>query len=382
MLKRIAIISFSLTFILSMVVFSFAQDAPVEGETEPTVVEETSPVSPVAVEETTSEVEPISEETTPVVTEGDAAKQVDSVDKLKEPKPLVVAKSYNDGDKTYVNSSVKFKLSSSDNVELDKIEYQIDTSEAKKYEAPFAIETEGKHVIKYNGFDKSGNKENQKSLEVIVDNTTPEIVVNSIKMAKKIGAFNYVTKKMKFIVKVTDASSGVSNVEYTLDGVSSKYLSAFMLSGNNEVTLKLKAIDNVLNTTENFSFLMRGEDGKPVTVKVGPEGIVLKLDNEAPVVTIEKDKEFVAGTKKNVVTDDTTFTLKSEDAGSGVRGICVRIDGKGEFAPYLKPIKFTTNGDHIIEARSADKMGNMSKVTSISVYVDTISPKTTLETVE
>ena len=378
MLKKIAVLSFSFAMIMSLVVFAFAQDAPVDGETEPTVTEETSPVSPVVTEET----EPVAEETTPAIVEDDAAKQVDNVDKLKEPKPLVVAKSYNDGNKTYVNSSVKFKLSSSDNVELDKIEYQIGSTEVKIYEAPFSIEAEGKHIIKYNGLDKSGNKENQKSLEVIIDNTTPEITVNSSKLAKRIGEFNYATKNMKFIVKVSDSSSGVNNVEYSLDGSTNKYLSAFTLSGNNEVTLKLKAVDNVLNTTENYSFLMLGEDGKPVTIKAGPEGLVFKLDNEAPVVTIEKDKEFVAGTKKNVVTVDTTFTLKSEDAGSGVRGICVRIDGKGEFAPYLKPIKFSTNGDHIIEARSADKMGNMSKVTTMSVYVDTVAPKTTLETVE
>ena len=389
MFKRIIIFSFSFAIILSLGVFATAQDKPVEVETEPTVIEEQEvPVvveekvkeETSAVEETESTV--IEEKEAVAVEEEEAAKQVENVQKIDEPKPLVKAKSYSDGDKVFVNSSVKFKLSSVDNLEVDKIQYQINSSEIKSYETPFVIEDEGKHLIKYFGLDKSGNKENEKNFEVVVDNTAPAITVNTTKPVRKIGGVNYITKNMKFIIKTLDASSGVASVEYSINGNSNKYLSAFMISEKDEVELSVKAVDNVLNLNEKFSFRLLDENGKLEIVKVESGSIKFKMDNEAPAVEISKSKEFVTGKKKNVVTDDTIFSITAKDNASGVKGVCVRIDGKGEFAPYVNPIKFATNGNHVIETRSVDKMGNVSKVVSLSVYVDTVAPKTKMETVE
>ncbi|MGL4369637.1 MAG: OmpL47-type beta-barrel domain-containing protein, partial [Spirochaetota bacterium] len=66
---------------------------------------------------------------------------------------------------------------------------------------------------------------------------------------------------------------------------------------------------------------------------------------------------------------------------SGVKMIMVRADGKGDFVPYEKEVFFTTNGDHYIEAKAIDAVGNVSDTVILSVYVDVIPPKTSVETV-
>ncbi len=87
------------------------------------------------------------------------------------------AKTYFDGVTTYANSKVLFKLTTKDNVMTDKIEYRIDDAALALYQNPFAIDAEGKHIITFFGTDKLGNKEDEKTFRITIDNTAPDIMV-------------------------------------------------------------------------------------------------------------------------------------------------------------------------------------------------------------
>jgi hypothetical protein len=61
--------------------------------------------------------------------------------------------------------------------------------------------------------------------------------------------------------------------------------------------------------------------------------------------------------------------------------LLVKIDEKGEFVPYTKEIQFNTNGEHTIEAKSIDKVGNVSSIATYTVFVDTLPPDSKIDAV-
>jgi hypothetical protein len=124
---------------------------------------------------------------------------------------------------------------------------------------------------------------------------------------------------------------------------------------------------------------MVDETGKEVEFKDG--SMKLLCDNTPPAVTIKPDKELMQKSGKNLANIDVKYTVAATDNDSGVAGIFVRLDEKGDFVPYTKEIVFTSNGDHVIEAKAVDKVGNVSPVVVYSVIVDSIPPETKIEAV-
>jgi large repetitive protein len=291
------------------------------------------------------------------------------------------AKTYTDGKTLFVNSKVQFRLLSSDDFAMDKIEYKIDEAAVNVYGNPFSIETEGPHSIKYYGIDKVGNKEADKTYNVVVDNTGPSIVVTSSAPVKKIGDKVYFAKTTLFCISANDALSGVNKIEYSTDGTTyQEYAAPFAMPVKDIIDLKIRSIDNVDNMTEQFAFRVYDETGKEVELKDATAKLV--TDDTAPVVAIKADKELKQINSYNVASTDVKYTVNATDEGSGVAEILYRLDGKGEFIPYTGEIQFLKNGKHQIDAKATDKMGNVSNIVSFTVYVDILPPVSSIETVE
>ncbi len=106
--------------------------------------------------------------------------------------------------------------------QVKEIEYSIDNSEFHKgYE--FQINSHGKHIIKYRAIDNVNNKEELKSIEVIVDEKPPEIyVVHSTKsMGKRLKNGEYYPvypANSTLFLGATDEISGVSEFIYSVNG--------------------------------------------------------------------------------------------------------------------------------------------------------------------
>ncbi len=291
------------------------------------------------------------------------------------------AKAYSDGKTIFVNSKVQFKLTATDDLAIDKIEYRIDDAAAQTYQSPFSIDKEGYHTIKYDGIDKAGNKEAEKTYNVAVDNTGPAIVVTTDLPVKKIGDKVYYQKNVMFSINTSDALSGVNKVEYSTDGTNfQEYAAPFAIPPKGDINLKIKATDNVNNITEQFTFRVVDDAGNEVEMK----DAVVKMvtDETAPVVEIKSDKELKKIENQNVASTDVKYTIAAKDDESGVAVVYYRVDGRGEFVPYKNEIQFLNNGKHQIDAKAIDKAGNMSTITSFTVYVDILPPNSLIETLD
>ncbi len=291
------------------------------------------------------------------------------------------AKAYSDGKTIFVNSKVQFKLTATDDLAIDKIEYKIDDAAAQTYQNPFALDKEGYHTIKYAGVDKAGNREAEKTYNVAVDNTGPGIIVTTSLPVKKIGDKVYYQKNVLFSINTNDALSGVNKVEYATDGTTfQEYLAPFSIPPKGDINLKIRATDNVSNVTEQFTFRVVDDAGNEVEMK----DAVVKMvtDETAPVVEIKSDKELKKIDNQNVASTDFKYTIAAKDDESGVAVIYYRVDGNGDFIPYKNEVQFFNNGKHQIDAKAVDKAGNMSPITSFTVYVDILPPNSLIETVE
>ncbi len=358
MFKRLFIISISMMIGMMFNGTAFTQDDP--STTEPVVAEDVADESTPGLVDETKKTGPSSE--------GSATTLAST------------AKSFTNGKTTFVNSKVRFKLTADDDLAIEKIEYKINDGAEVLYQEPFSIASEGYHTIRYFGTDKAGNKEPIKAYTVAVDNTGPVTVVTTDAPVKKIGDKVYYPKNVLFSITTNDALSGVGKVEYSTDGSAySEYVAPFSISSEGLVNFKIRAIDNVANQTEIFSFRVLDETGN--MIEMSNASMQMATDNTPPTLSIKPDKELKVIESYNVASSDVQYSILAEDGDSGVAAIFYRIDGKGDFTPYKDAIVFLTNGRHQIDARAIDKVGNQSGIVTFTVYVDILPPKSLIESV-
>ena len=290
------------------------------------------------------------------------------------------AKQYSDGVNTYVNSKALFRLTSRDNFLSDKVVYKIDGGAETAYDKEFELTAEGKHTVSYFGVDKIGNKEDEKSFSVTVDNTAPEVTVSPKFPIYSANGKLYISKQFTFNIAATDALAGVEKVTYTVNGKDFvDYATAFSIYTDGDLTFAAGSLDNVGNKSAKFKIKMRDDQGKETVEE--KESIQLFADNIAPAVTIAADKTLTPVNGKNIASKEFKYAVTAADKESGVKMIMVRADGRGDFVPYEKEVFFNTNGDHYIEAKAIDAVGNVSDTVILSVYVDVVPPKTAIETI-
>lgn len=365
MLKKFSIVFLCLLIGVFLGTPSFSQDEPADDQDTVEMNEESSEIS--------DDAESVEEESKTAETEAETGEET-------TPKTAAIkAKSYFDGVNTYVNSKVMFKLSSSDNFLTDRVIYKIDGGSEIIYDKEFNITAEGAHAIEYFGVDKIGNRENGKIFNVIVDDTSPELIVATKMPIAFVNEKYYVSKHNTFTVNAVDTSSQVNNIKYSSNGTDYiSYATSFNFFVDGEVELKVQAEDNVTNVTNKFKIKLSDASGQ--TSVVDKESLKLFVDNAAPTVSIAADKEFVLHNGKNLASKDFKYKVSAADNESGVNMILIRIDGKGDFIQYEKEIEFYTNGEHFIEAKAIDLVGNVSNTVIQSVFVDFIPPKSTILT--
>ena len=88
--------------------------------------------------------------------------------------------------------------------------YKIDSGPWNEYTTPFVISADGQHTVSYYSDDIAGNVETEKSVSFKIDQTVPTITLTK----EQIDLFD-----VKFIAQVSDETSGIDRVEFSLDGV-------------------------------------------------------------------------------------------------------------------------------------------------------------------
>ena len=349
MLKKLLIISFCFVVGVVFSTLSFSQDDP-------------AATDPAAVEDTTTD-----KAAGDTGTEGGTATGPE-------------AKTYYNGENTYVNSSVQFKLQAKDNIALDKIFYRVDNNEIQEYQNPFTIANEGIHNVSYYGVDKIGNQEEAKVYQIVVDTTAPDVAITANTPVVKANGKIFISKNFNFAINSVDRLSGVNKVEYSLNGETKEYVAPFSIASEGEVELKVKAIDNVNNATENYVIRLVDPNGNEEVLTGATNKFA--VDNASPTVQITPSEALKkSANDKNIASIGVKYAVAATDNDSGIASIQIRIDGQGDFVTYINEIRFKTNGEHTIEAKALDRVGNVSDVQTLAVFVDVVAPESRLETI-
>lgn len=259
--------------------------------------------------------------------------------------------------KTYATKDTIFTLSATDNLSgVALIEYRLDNGAWQSY-SPFTINAEGSHFVEYRSKDNVGNQELTKSLSIIVDSTPPstEISIGEPKYIDSSGAL-YVTKDTIFTLGASDNLSGISVTEYNINTGEWTLYAQFKLNAEGMHTIYYRSKDNVGNTE---------------TEKV----LTAVIDNTPPSseITIGVPK-YIDQSGKAYATKDAVFTITATDSASGVAKAEYRLDN-GVWMTYA-PFSIPSEGDHTIEYRSTDNVGNVEAFKALKIIIDNSAPST------
>ncbi|MDX1959837.1 MAG: hypothetical protein SFU98_14800 [Leptospiraceae bacterium] len=265
----------------------------------------------------------------------------------------------------YVSSKTTFELISQDDLSLvDFVEYKVNDSEYVKYTGPVSIGKEGPATITYRAVDKVGNKENAQVLNIIVDNTPPVASLKPVEPLYLEKANQYASTKNTYVINAEDSSSGVKEIFYTIDNEPKQKFAGqpIKLEKPGFHVINYYAVDNAGNVSPEQTFLVN-------------------VDGTKPTVDILESIPYVKVNEKTFARKDTTFKVAAKDAESGIAKILVKVDNSPEFVPYVEDLAFTTSGEHSIEAKAIDNVGNESDVKKVTFLYDVKAPQTSIKAV-
>jgi hypothetical protein len=263
----------------------------------------------------------------------------------------------------YVSSKTTFELLSKDDLSLvDYVEYKLNDGEYMKYTSPVVIAKEGPATITYRAIDKVGNKENAQVLNVIVDNTPPTVNLKAVESLYSDKSNQYASTKNTYVINAEDNAAGVKEISYSIDNEpKQKYTGqAIKLEKSGFHVITYSAVDNSGNVSVDQTYLVNVDSGKPT-------------------VEITESIPYVKVNEKTFARKDTTFKVTAKDGESGISKILIKIDAATEFVPYVEDIAFNTSGEHTIEAKSVDNVGNESDPKKITFLYDIKPPETSIK---
>jgi len=286
-------------------------------------------------------------------TSGDAVNEV--VEKITED-------SSNSKSSLYVNFKTIFELIPTDDLStVDYVEYKINDSDYIRYTGPIQLSKEGSTTIAYRSVDRVGNRENPSLIFLVVDNTPPVCTLRpseSLFMEKGSG---YASTKNSYSISAEDFSSGVREILYSVDnGEKVKYSGPIKLEKGGFHSISYYGIDNANNAGVEISY-------------------AVNVDETKPTVEIIESLPYVKVGDKLFARKGTKFKLTARDAESGVAKILYKRDSETEYTAYVEDIAFETSGEHTIEAKAIDNVGNESEIKKIVFYYDNQAPKTTIK---
>src|SRR5205807_1188086 len=92
--------------------------------------------------------------------------------------------------------------------------YRVDGGGWTLFTGPFAL-AEGRHQVDYYAVDLAGNVEAFRSVEIAIDTTPP---TTSASLSGTAGENGWYVSDVTVILNASDATSGVANVTYRVDG--------------------------------------------------------------------------------------------------------------------------------------------------------------------
>jgi LysM repeat protein len=265
----------------------------------------------------------------------------------------------------YTNSRTAYNLMADDDLSgVDFIEYKINEGEYSRYTVPISLSKEGPATITYKTTDKVGNKEQAQVINLIVDNTPPNVGVKSAEPLYQAGNTVYSSARNSYQLVAEDAVSGVQQVVYSVDNEAKQEYKnqpiKFERPGFH--VINFYGIDNAGNVSQENSY-------------------IVNVDNIKPTVEIKESMPYIMINNKVYAKKETVFTLTAADGQSGIKQIFVKKDAETDFVPYVEPLTFGASGEHVIEAKSIDNAGNESDIKRVIFSNDIKAPNTIIKAV-
>src|SRR2546426_2505493 len=230
-----------------------------------------------------------------------------------------------------------------------RISYRIDGGPWQTYSVPFVL-SDGVHDVEYNATDNAGLTETTKSLTVKVDTVAP---VTTASLSGTSGSLGWFVSAVTVSLNATDATSGVANITYRVDGgMWMAYAGPFVL-GEGRYAVDFYATD--------LAGVVEAMVSRTVLVDTTPPATTSNLSG-------------TSGHSPWYVSSVTVY-LNATDATSGVASLVYRVDG-GNWTTYTSPFTLA-DGVHLLEYYATDVAGLVESTKSRTVSIDTVPPTTT-----
>lgn len=231
---------------------------------------------------------------------------------------------------------------------LDVIYYSIDDGAWTEYNGTLELNTTGTYELTYYARDNFGNNESQSTLVIKVDLDAPMALVD----LTGTGAECY-NGTVSASFEGQDEGSGVSVVQYRLDGGPWTNATGFDLTDEGTFLLEWRAVD--------------------IAGNVGPiSNLTISIDLTAPTCTIELD-----GTEDGWSDGVVTVTLEGEDDGPADLYLEYQVN-EGDWTVYTGPIAFDEDGTYEVVCRAIDTAGNVGAMVNETFAIDTVAPRSAL----
>ncbi|MDQ7904483.1 ThuA domain-containing protein [Phytohabitans sp. ZYX-F-186] len=214
-----------------------------------------------------------------------------------------------------------------------RTEYQLDAATTwTAYTEPILVAGDGTHEVRFRSVDEAGNVEATKSTAVRIDATAP--VTTATFAPPSDGGWN--AGVVPVTLASTDAGSGVSTVEWSLDGGPwTPYTQPVDVTGDGEHELLYRATDKA---------------GNAETLK----SAVLRIDGDSPTVLVSglADGQLYGDSQ------DVRVTFGAVDPTSGIQSVVGKLDGTPYQSGTLQVMYDLTLGLHELVVTATDKAGN------------------------
>lgn len=269
--------------------------------------------------------------------------------------------------KIYTNSYYDFELypksETSQSNEPGYVEYSLNNSSFQIYSNPISIKDEGQHSLVYRSVDGLKNVEKETTLDIIVDKTPPKIDVDMD------GKF-YTNKDMCFFkpgaklnIRAKDKISGLKMIIINRNKEGYEPLSdendTFI--NNGEQLIYVRAIDKVLNITNEFKYFFTIDGVKPkVKFRMGPD--IKEINGET--FCIKNSKVY----------------LDAHDEGAGIYKVEYSLNQGETWNIYKGSFEIKNTPTFQISYRAFDNLGNVSDTQKFQCKIDTNPPSSKIKT--
>ncbi len=165
----------------------------------------------------------------------------------------------------YITRNTRIELSAADDASgVLRTEYQEEgEAQPHTYTAPLSYPEEGRRLVRYWSMDRVNNRELDRALVLITDNTPPQIFANfslaasSAADAQGLAVYRRLTS---LFLGATDNAAGVRKIYYSIDGGKEMvYSTPLVFDHDGTFDLVIRAEDNLGNqSTKHLKFVIRG----------------------------------------------------------------------------------------------------------------------------